>query len=77
MQGLSRLTGEVLASQRGLCPMDFVDRKPAYSYVITMWRFPFSIDECGEVTPLYAIISYKGVEIELHSFLTSEVNGGE
>jgi len=42
-----------------------------------MWRFPFSIVEYGEVTPLYAIMSYKGVEVELHSFLTSEVNGGE
>jgi len=57
--------------------MEFVDRKPAYSYVITMWRFLFSIVEYGEVTPLYVIMSYKGMEIELHSFLTSAVNGGE
>jgi len=46
-------------------------------HVITMWRFPFSIVEYGQVTPLYAIMSYKGVEIELHSFLTSAVNGSE
>lgn len=57
--------------------MEFVDRKPASPYVIKMWRFPFSIVEYGEVTPLYAIMSYKGVEIKLHSFLTSAVNGGE
>lgn len=56
--------------------MKFVDPKPAYSYVITMWRFPFSVVEYGEVMALYAITSYKGVEIEIDSFLTSEVNGG-
>jgi hypothetical protein len=59
--------------------MEFVDGKPAYlyMYVITMWRFQFSIVEYGEATPLHARMSYKGVKIELHSFLTSEVNGGE
>ena len=77
MQGIPRLLGEVLNSQKGLCPMESVDCKPAYSYVITMWRFPFSVVEYGEVRPLYAIMSYKGVEIELHSFLISKVNGGE
>ena len=57
--------------------MEFVDRKPAYSYFITTWRFKFSIVEYGKVTPLYATKSYEGVQIELHSFLTSAVHEGE
>jgi hypothetical protein len=52
MQGIPRLLGEILSSQRELCPIEFVDRQPVYSYIITMWRFPFSIFEYGEVTPL-------------------------
>jgi hypothetical protein len=79
MQGIPGLVEEVLVItyQQRICRMELVDRKTAYSYVIKMWRFPCSIVEYGEVTPLHSIKSYKGVEIELHSFLTSAVNGGE
>jgi hypothetical protein len=57
MQGIPQLHGELLTSQKELCPVEFVDPQPVYSHIITICRFPFSIVEYGEVKPLYAITS--------------------
>jgi hypothetical protein len=74
MQGIPGLVEKVLTYQQRIYPMELIVKLRTHA-PLRRGDFHFSIVEHGEVTPLHSIKSYKGVEIELHSFLISEVNG--